>query len=129
MKNKRKQTKNKHVKIWGCVRESHLELQAIQLFILKVNATVIYVFFLIDCITARIVYVSKGLSFARERFSKHWAQLHTFVGNCVEKWQNRHICHFDLLSSDTIFCYQRTDFVYGNKKTERNKTNLLAGKT
>ena len=42
-------------------------------------------FFLIDCITARIVYVSNGLSFARERLSKHWAQLHNPVGNCVEK--------------------------------------------
>ena len=35
------------------------------------NATVMYVVFLIDCITARIVYVSNALSFAREQLSKH----------------------------------------------------------
>ena len=43
-----------------------------------------------------------GLSFARERISKYWAQLRTPVENCVEKWQNRHICLFDLLSSESL---------------------------
>ena len=42
---------------------------------------------------------SNGLSFARERLRKHLAHLRPPVENCVEKWQNRHICHFDLLSS------------------------------
>ena len=55
-------------------------------------------FFLIYCITTNIVYVSNGLSFARERLSEFWAQLP--VGNCVEK--KRHICHFDLLSSENL---------------------------
>ena len=72
------------------------------IYILKTikNATVIYVVFLIDCFTAIIVYVSNVLSFAKKkRLSKHLAQLQTPVGKCVEKWQNRHICHFDLLST------------------------------
>ena len=28
--------------------------------------------------------------------------LGTPVENCVEKWQNRYICHFDLLSSESL---------------------------
>ena len=83
-------------------------------------------FFLIDCITTRIVYVSNGLSFAREQLSKPLAQLHTPVGNCVEKWQNRHICHFDLQSSESLpNCVINVLIL----STERNKRNLLAGKT
>ena len=49
-----------------------------------------------------MVYVSNGLSFTRERLSKHLAQLCTPVENCVEKWQNRQICQFDLLSSEIL---------------------------
>ena len=59
-------------------------------------------FFLIDCITAKKNYVSNDLSFARERLSKRWAQLHAPVGNCIEKWQNRHIFHFDFLISKSL---------------------------
>ena len=58
--------------------------------------------FPIVCITARIVYVSNGLSFARERLSKKWAQFGNLVENCVEKWQNRHVSHFDLLRSKSL---------------------------
>ena len=95
------------------------------------NATVIYAVFLIDCVTARIVFVSNYISFARERLSKHWAQLHTPVENCVEKWQNHHICHLDLLSPESLpnFVINVLILSIAIRKKKRNKNNPLAGKT
>ena len=83
-------------------------------------------FFLIDCIPARIIYISNGLSFAREQLSKNWA-----IENCVEKWQNHHICHFDLLSFESLqnFVINVLFLSKAIRKQRERKRNPLVGKT
>ena len=77
------------------------------------------------------MYISNGLSFARERLSKHLAQLRTPVENCDEKWQNRHICHFDLLSSESLpnFVINVLLLSKAIRKQRETKTNSPSGKT
>ena len=63
--------------------------------------------------------------------SKHWAQLRTPVENCVEKWQNRHICHFNNLNSEILSNFVNNVLILSIaiRQQMELKNNPPAGKT
>ena len=94
------------------------------------NATVIYVVFLFDCISARIIYVSMVYLLLENDYVNIGLSCALLFKIVLKNGKSLNLSfQHSKLRKPTKCCYQRSDFVYSNKKTERSNKNPLAGKT